>query len=158
MQQAIAVTERAFARLGSPTLASNLVIYKSLLGTVTDQDWERLHSALNHVRSHGWGGHKAMLWNLMENVKRGFSMDKSRMVETIHIVAVFADLSAMDHLRNAVFIYNSPHPEQSLTYFLLFARGVTPEDGNLRRIVAELRAAGHGDWASLMEQVAGKGE
>lgn len=157
LQQAIAVTERAFARLGSPTLASNLVIYKSLLGTVADQDWAQLFVALRNSLADS-RRHKAILWDLQNNVSRGFAIDKARVVEVTHIVASYSALPPLDHLRNAVFIFKSPYPEQSLTYFLLFARGVTPQDGNLLRIVAELRAAGHDDWASLMEQVAGKGE
>lgn len=158
LQRAVEATERALARIeDSPALLSNQVIYKSLLGTVTDRDWERLFAVLRHPTEGGWV-YKGLLWNLQNNVYRGFPVDKARVVEVIHLVASHSALPPLDHLRNAVFIFKSPYPEQSLTYFLLFARGVTPEDGNLRRIVAELRAGGHGDWASLMEQVAGKGE
>lgn len=143
--KAIETNERALENVTSPSLASNLVIYKSLLGTVSDADWQRFFDILRNAPP-SWQN-RFVIWVMMNNADRGFNIDKGQLMEGIKIVHERFGFRPEEYLRVAVFVFKSAEQETSLPYFLRFAELSTPGDPNVARIAKQLAAAGREDWA-----------
>lgn len=148
---AIAANEAGLENIKSPSLASNLVIYKSLLGTVSDADWERFEEVLRDA-PRGWQN-KQVVWTLMNNVDRGFDVDPQRVAEVIEILPSKGGLHSDEYLRLAVFVYKHGDQEKALPHFIGFAKHVQPDSPTLVRIISELEGEGHSQWAELMRDI-----
>lgn len=143
--KAIETNEQGLRQVTSPSLASNLVIYKSLLGTVSDADWLRFFSVLREAPP-SWQN-RFVIWVMMNNVDRGFDIDKERVVEAIKIVHERFGFRSEEYLRVAFFVFKYDKQENSLPYFLRYAELSTPGDPNVERIAEQLAVAGWKDWA-----------
>ncbi len=155
--RAIEANEAGLQQVAATPLASNLVIYKSLLGTVTDADWQRFLAVLRDVPL-SWQD-KYVVWTMMRNVDRGFAIDAKQVVEAIRILTDKTALSTSEYLRVAVFVYKFGQQNKALPYFILFAEKASPDDPNLQRIMGELNSAGLQDWSEVMRSAqAGKAQ
>jgi len=152
--RAVEVNEKGLEKVTSVSMASNIVIYKSLLGTVTDADWLRFMEVLKQAPP-GWQN-KLVVWTLMNNVDRGFNVEAQRVVEVFGILRSKAKLRDNEVLKVAVFIYKYGKKNDSLPYFIEFAERVDHDSPDLIRIIGELEEAGHSEWAALMREMQGK--
>ncbi|MGD9759605.1 MAG: hypothetical protein AB7U71_19020 [Comamonas sp.] len=153
--KAIEANEAGLQHVDSTTLTSNLLVYKSLLGTVTDDDWERFFVTLRNSPP-GWHNRFAIRV-LMNNVDRGFPVEKEKVAEAIKIVHQRFGFPDNEYLRVAIFIYKSSRQEEALPYFVRFAELAPPGDATLARIAKELADAGREDWAQQLVAHAQKG-
>jgi hypothetical protein len=150
--KAIETNEQGLQQVTSPSLASNLVIYRSLLGTVTEADWQRFFDILRNAPPN-WQN-RFVIWTMMNNVDRGFAIDKSKLIEAIEIANKRFSFRTDEYLRIAVFIFKSPAKEKALPYFVHFAELAAPGDPMVLKISKELAAVGHDDWARQLEAIA----
>jgi len=146
--KAIEANEAGLQHVAASSLASNLVIYKTLLGTVTDADWQRFFAVLRGV-PRSWQD-KFVVWTMMNNVDRGFAIDAKKVVEAIQILTDKMPLSSSEYLRVAVFVFKHGQQGEALPYFIHFAESASPADPNLQRIMGELENAGLPEWSELM--------
>lgn len=151
LMRAIEVNEAGLHKINSPSLASNLVIYKSLLGTIADDDWQRFLKVLQNAPP-GWQN-KQVLWTLMNNVDRGFDINAARVVDAIYVVRGKAGFDDLEYLRLAIFIYKNGEPDKAFPYFIRFAEQASPDSVVLDRIIGELDEAGYGKWAEQMRDI-----
>lgn len=147
--KAVETNEQGLQQVTSPSLAANLVIYKSLLGTVAEADWQRFFDILRNAPP-SWQN-RFVIWVMMNNADRGFAMDHSKLLEAIEIVDKRFDFRPDEYLRIAIFVFKSPHQEKALPYFVRFAELATPGDPTVGSIAKELAAAGRKDWALQLE-------
>jgi hypothetical protein len=119
---------------------------------VTEADWQRFFDILRNAPP-SWQN-QSVIWTMMNNVDRGFAIDKSKLIEAIEIVDKRFNFQAGEYLRIAVFIFKSPAKEKALPYFVRFAELATPGDPMVLKIRKELAAAGHDDWARQLKAIA----
>lgn len=143
--KAIETNEQALKNVISPSLASNLVIYRSLLGTVSDADWQRFFDILSNAPP-SWQN-RFVIWVMMNNVEHGFNIDRERVVEGIKIIHDRFGFRPEEYLRVATFVFKSAEQENALPYFLRFAELHTPGNINVEHVAMQLAAAGREDWA-----------
>lgn len=152
--KAIETTELGLTHIASPSLASNLVIYKSTLGSVTNSDWERFHRLLRDS-PYSWQS-KFVVWTLMSNAERGLYVDGERVIDSIEILGEKTRLRASESLRMAVFIFKSSQQERALPFFVRFVEAPDAESAEVDRIIGELRNSDRADWAQQLEVARGK--
>lgn len=148
--EAVETNARGLRQVRSPSLASNLVIYKSLLGTVDAADWQQFYDILRNAPP-SWQN-RFVIWVMMNNVDRGFIADKARVVEAIEIVQDRFGFQPDEYLRLAVFVFKSPDKEKALPYFIRFVQLAMPGDRSVPRVIGELTEAGHPDWAEQLRE------
>lgn len=148
LQRAVDVNAEGLKHVKAPPLASNLVIYKSLLGTISEEDWQVFWEVLREAPK-SWQD-KFVVWTMMSNVDKGFDIDSENVIASIKILAEKAHLSNKELLRMAVFVYKYGEPSQAYPLFLRYAKNATQSDENLERILGELEAAGHETWVQEM--------
>lgn len=152
LKKALVVSEDALERVKTPTLASNLIIYRSLLGGATSEDWEIFISLLKDAPQ-SWQN-KFAVWTLMNNVDKGIDIDKQRVVEAIEILSRKAAISSHEYLRMAVFVYKyADNNEAALKYFVRFAERAPYDDPGFERVADEMISVGRDDWADVMMRI-----
>lgn len=151
LQRAIEANQAGLYHVNSPALASNVVIYRSIQGTITDNDWQHLLTALQDA-PHGWQN-KSVVWTLLSNLERGFDLDEHWMAQVVEVLPSKAGLSDSEYLRLAIFMYKNSEPEQALPYFIEFAKKTPPESRTLNRIIGELAEAGHDHWVEQLRVI-----
>ena len=151
LRDAIKVNAEGFDAVKAPQFAANLVIYKTLLGEVTDNDWMRFLDSLRDA-PRSWQN-KFVVWTMMKNVERGIDIDPSWVVKAIDVLTAKTRLSQDQYLRMAVFIYKFGKQQDALPYFLKFAESAAAGDDSLLRIIQELTDAGHTEWSGQLRKI-----
>lgn len=152
LHKAISVSKKALARVQTPTLSSNLIIYRSLLGEASSEDWNTFMLALKGAPQ-SWQN-KFAVWTLMNNVDKGIDIDKQRVVEAIDILSDKAAISSNEYLRMAVFVYKyANNNEAALPYFVRFAEGAAYDDPSFEHVAGEMRSVGRDDWADVIMRI-----
>lgn len=137
---------------------TNLLIFKTLQGTVSPADWDRYLARLQHVEM--GPENRQTLVTLFNNTAHGVALDESAIFNAIDIVADRGQ-SGRDQLKSVEYA--------SIGYFILtetsqpdrayphFARAIelAPSGAALpSEIVAELKARGRAQWAQKLEGLA----
>lgn len=148
---AIDTVERAAKRTGSPSAYLNIVVYKTIQGSIAPADWNALVHSLEQapmlVQT------KNVLWIIQHNVQSGIGLDKQQSMRVIETIARRASLSGEEWLRIGVFIYRDmPQREAALPYFLHAARSLPAGDGYIRQLETALIQQGHGDWSRAIQR------
>ena len=145
-----ACTRGAAAAPYSLSCPANLVIYKTLQGTVTGADWNLLHERMQHVAM--GPQNRQIMQALINNVVQGHALDEDGLIRTIEIFSQRGPQRARELASFGYFIHEKTgQPEKALAYF---ERAVSraPEDSGLPvEISTYLRSVGRADWAERLE-------
>lgn len=150
LSQAIDVNAKGLEHIASPSLAGNLVIYKSLLGTVSDKDWQRFLDILRDAPQ-SWQN-KFVVWVMMKNADRGFAIDQERTTEALHILSQKTKMAASEYMQIGVFIYKSSQPNKALPFFEEAIKLYPENDPVMQRLLKDLANAGHTDWVETLHK------
>lgn len=152
LTQAIETAEVAAARTDSPSAYSNIVIYKTVQGAVTDADWSRLIQRLEDAPM--LPPTKHILWLTMRNVRADIGLDEAQVMRLIEVFYRRAAFSGEEYLRIGVFVYRHmpQNRELALSYFVRAAEALPADDDNIVRLKSDLSAQGYGDWAAVIDQ------
>ncbi|QYR52661.1 hypothetical protein [Lysobacter soyae] len=149
LAKSIALSEQGAQITNGTALLANLVVNKSIEGTVGPDDWRRFLTRLAEAPLSKQN--ESIVWMLMDNVDRGLPLDADGVARAIEIVAWRGDFDAYEHLRFAAFIYNrSRSPERALPH-LRRAVAVAPRgDADIEQMLDQLAAANRPDWLLLL--------
>lgn len=152
LDQAIAITsEGARVLPDSALLPSNLLIYKSINGTVAPQDWDMFLSRMRHATMNAQN--KGIVWTFIRNVSRGIPMDERGVLETIEIASSRMAFTADQNLQAGAFIYNKTRePGKALSYFHAAVKASSADDPAVSKLIAQLHELGPQDWAQQLER------
>lgn len=143
---AIMTNEAAADKTGSASAYSNIVIYKTIQGTVTQGDWMRLLQRLREVPMSP--PNKNILWTTIANVRAGIALDEAQVLELVDLITRRADLQPLEHYQVGVFIYTqTQQPELALPQFLRAAGSLPADNREIVNLRAELTKQGRADWA-----------
>ena len=150
LRQAIDVNTKGLKHIASTSLAGNLVIYKSLLGTVADEDWQNFLAILNDAPQ-SWQN-KFVIWVMMKNATHGFAMDQEHLVEALQILSTKEKMTAYEYMEIGVFIYKSGKQSQALPFFKEAMRLYPENAPAMQRLLKDLADAGHTDWVETLQK------
>ena len=151
LRNAVEANAQGLEIISAPQLAANILIYKALLGTVSDGDWKRFLETMRDAPKSSQN--KFVILSLMKNVERGIDIDPNRLVDAIDILTNSIRLSYDQYLRMAVFVYKFGGQQDALPYFLKFAENAPVGEDSLPRIIQELTDAGHNEWADQLREI-----
>lgn len=150
--RAIEINETGALRTGSPSLYSNVVIYKTLRGDVTRADWDRLlvsvHSQPTALQT------RYMLHTMLDNVDHGVPLDEQGMVALIDAIARPSDFTAEEYRLFAAYIHNQTgSPERAFEYLEAAVVRAPAGDPETNRMFAQLAEVGREDWVERLERI-----
>lgn len=150
LSQAIEVNAKGLEHAASPSLAGNLVVYKSLLGTIEDKDWQRFLNILDNT-SRGWQS-KSVVWIMMNNAENGHPIDQSRVVETLQVFSQGGGMSAGEYMQAGVFAYKAGQQDKALPFFEEAIKLYPENTPAMQRLLKDLADAGHTDWVETLQK------
>lgn len=146
LDQAIAMAEAGAQHTGAISAYANIVTYKSVQGTATAADWQRLFTRLNEVPA--GRREKEILWTFLQNARTGIPLDHGQVVHLITTLSERVNFSPIENLQIGAFLYTrSSQPQLALSYFIRAAKALPPGDPNARQLASEFQAAGKEDWS-----------
>lgn len=137
---------------GSPSLLSNIVIFKTIRGDVDEADWRALLERLRQVPMSVQN--RNILWVMLGNADKGVSLDPEGMLELIEIVSARSWLTSAQNLRLGAYLHNNTkRPSLALPYLRRSVELTSADDPAVGVMLEELRAAGRKDWADELEML-----
>lgn len=134
----------------SVSCPANLVIYKTVQGTVTSSDWTLLHERMQHVAM--GPQNRQIMQALINGVVQGHALDEDGLIRTMEIFSQRGRPRARELASFGYFIHEKTHqPGKALAFFEL-AVSRSPENSEIPpEISAYLRSMGRADWAERLE-------
>ncbi|TZF90860.1 hypothetical protein [Cognatilysobacter lacus] len=149
---AIATSSRGATVTSSPPLLANVVIYKTIRGDVTPQDWNRLFANLERATM-GVQNHN-VVWIIVNDAKRKVPLDESSVIETIEIIVERSEFTANEYLQLAAYIYNdTTQPGRALPLLRRAVLAAEPDDPDISSMFRDLPSVGRADWAAELKSV-----
>jgi len=151
LDKAIETVEAAAERTGSPSAYSNIVIYKTIQGTVTQADWDRLLQRMETAPM--TPATRNILWTTLTNLRARIGLDEEQALRLIEIVTRRGEFSPPEYLHLATMLYlHATRKDSALPYFLRAAERLPPRDIRILQICGDLRSQGRDDWAEAIER------
>lgn len=152
LEQAINICQEGAEQTNSSALLSNVVIFKSLQGTVTQEDWSRFLSRLQQEPMSRQS--QDIVWVTLDNVARKVPLDEKGVLQTIEVIAARASFTANEYLRLSAYIFTqTSEPEKAFVYLQRAVELAPPDDPTIQTILGELAGAGRQDWVDQLIQV-----
>ncbi|MGB3394778.1 MAG: hypothetical protein WA956_10400 [Stenotrophomonas sp.] len=137
---------------GSAVMLSNIVIYRTIRGDVTEADWEALLARLPQVPTSAQN--KAIAFAHLHNAERGMALDEANVVKLLEITIDRMPLLSSEYLRMAAYIHNQTRvPEKSLPFLKLAVAAAPPGDPDIAKMLGELDEMGNTEWVEQLEEV-----
>lgn len=148
---AIETVEEAAEKTGSPSAFSNIVIYRTIQGTVTQDDWSRL---LHRLETAPMIPHtKNILWTMLANVRAGIGIDEAGFLRVVELITRRANFEGLEYLHfGTVIMTKTSHPDAALRYYLAAAERLPPSSVEIIRLSNELNRQGRVEWVSAIEK------
>lgn len=152
MDRTITVCERGAKLTHSPQLLSNVVIFKTLRGTVSQADWDDFLTALRtdakYIQNQG------IPLITLDNLDRGIALDENGVIQTFDLISPYVVFPSDAYLRMGSYIYNKTHhPERALDYLKLAVEEAAVDDPRIEVMLAQLAQAGHDDWVAELNRI-----
>jgi protein O-mannosyl-transferase len=152
LQKAIEACQLGAQRVDSALLLSNIVIYKTIKGDVTQEDWHRFNTRLAHVPM--TLQNRNAVWTMIRNARHGVPMDERGVLDTIEIVSRRAGFSYEENLQLASYAFNdTAYAEAALPYLKRAVEHAPPNDPLIKQTLLQLEAAGREDWVQQLDAI-----
>lgn len=157
LEKAIEACRDGAQRVDSALLLSNVVIYKTIKGNVTPDDWKGFHTRLKYVPM--TIQNRNVVWTAIRNAQRGIPMDERGVLDTMEIVSARASFTGEENLRLASYVFsNTQYPEEALPYLKRAVKQAAADDPLIVDMLSQLASAGREGWVQQLTQINGAGE
>lgn len=152
LDRAIATNERGAEITGSAVMLSNIVVYKTLRGDVTQMDWGKLLARLPQVPMNAQN--RGIAFTLLDNAENGMMLDEVAVVKILDIAAKQTTFTPNQYLRMAAYIHNRTQQQEKALPFLRRAVMLAPpDDSEITDVFGQLTRAGKEDWVQQLQQI-----
>ncbi|WP_374556766.1 hypothetical protein [Thermomonas sp.] len=128
----------------------NVLTYKSLLGTVTDTDWNRFLSRLGTAPLKTENANS--IWVLVNNARRGVPLDENKLLDGIAIASKRRFFGPVEFASVGYFILGNTHqPERAYPYFFLAVQW-SQDPSFAAQLIDDLRKEGRPAWADQLSR------
>jgi hypothetical protein len=147
--QSIRVNQKGAMATGSPSLYSNVVLYKTRRGDVTPRDW---HNLLESVRRNPMTLQTQFILDIMlDNADAGVALDESGMASLIDAIAPRGRFRPEQYRRFGAYLFNETYsPAKAYRYLELAVRNAPSNDPDTETMFRQLTEAGRGDWVARL--------
>lgn len=155
LQQAIETCQVGGELLQSATLLGNVVIFKTIQGTITEDDWKRfldaLKTAVMSVEN------KRLAWIMVNNTMRNIALNEVHVRETLRMIVL--DHGAPFRVSELInfgyfFLGYTTQPEEAYRYFEKAVSAAQAEEPDLIEMLANLEYDGYEGWAEMLRDLA----
>ncbi len=154
---AIETCQEGAEKTKSAPLMSNVVIFKTIKGTINQSDWNILLDRLQQAPMNSQN--KGIIWTTLNNLDRKIPLDENGVLRTIEIISARTTFSSGEYLRLAAYIFNETHqPQKAFAYLQRAVEFSVANDPAIVKTLSELSEAGREDWAEELSLLMHKNE
>lgn len=137
----------------SATALANVVIFKTIQGTVTDADWQRF---LDRLRSLPLTAeHKQLTWVMINNVVKGIPLDPEKVYQTLKIITDRTTYTAREYVNLGYFMLQyTDHRGEAFPYLEQAVHAAKPGDPVIVNMLADLDQGGFEGWHDTLKEMA----
>lgn len=148
-----AIDAAAKGDAGAPYATSNLtnlIIFKTLQGSITHADWNRYFDRLERVVM-GFQNQRA-LRTLVNNANNGVPLDEDSVLKAVEIIVRRGQPQSSDFAAIGFFLLEKTRtPERAYPYFVRAVQTAPPGAWATHVTIAKLRGQGRMDWADRLQ-------
>lgn len=149
--RAIEISREGVQLTGSLPLLSNILINKTIAGTVSREDWSSYLQRLEEVPMSVQNRNTVLV--LLENFERGVAIDKEGLGEAMVIVSRRWSFDSYSYLRFGAFVFNETRvPKRALPFLRNAVKYAEPDDPDIERLMVQLEAVGRKDWVDELKR------
>lgn len=132
---------------------ANVVIFKSIQGTVTEADWQRLLARLRTATMNV--ENRRLIWVMVDNMMRKIPLNEAHVLETMAIIVNRTTFEANDYLNFGYFVLgHTSQPDTAYPYLVRAVNAAAPGDAVLQKMLSDLEGGGYEDWAQELRAMA----
>lgn len=152
LDQAISTCQQGAELTNAPTLLSNVVIFKTIKGSVNEADWNNFLKRLGEVPMSAQN--QGILAVTLNNLDKGILLDERGVLRTIDLIADRAVLDSSEYIRIGAYIYNETHqPRRAFDFFAKAVLLMHEDDAQAVALLQQLTEAGRDDWVQRLRQM-----
>lgn len=151
LEQAIRTCEKGGDIPYSAALLGNVVVFKAIQGTVTEDDWQRLLQRLRTVPMSA--ENKRLGWGMVNNVMKGIALDETHASEALEIIASRARFRAHEYVSFGYFVLgHTSRPDGAYAHLERAVDVADPDDPAIPGMLADLEGGGYEEWARTLRE------
>ncbi|MFA7605250.1 MAG: hypothetical protein WCY08_01555 [Rhodocyclaceae bacterium] len=151
LEQAIRTCEKGVDVPYSAALLGNVVLFKAIQGTVTEDDWQRLLARLRNVPMSA--ENKRLGWGMVNNVMKGIPLDEAHARAALEIIASRARFRAHEYVSFGYFVLgHTSQPDDAYAYLERAVDVADPDDPTIPGMLADLEGGGYEEWAQTLRE------
>ncbi|MCY6412419.1 hypothetical protein QTA56_09785 [Acinetobacter sp. VNH17] len=148
---AIEVMEQAFKNIPSPLFVSNIIIYKSILGNVQEQDWQNYYQSLDNANNNK--EKKQSFDLLLADFLKGFDIDENKLIRSMEVIERKGIIGRGDYFIVANKVYNSKRRDRAIVFFKKAVEVSSNNDPMIQDLIDGLADGGHMKWVDELQKV-----
>lgn len=134
----------------SVTSLTNMLVFKTMQGSVTQADWKRYLERLEHVEM--GPENRQTLQILINNISHGVALDEDGVLKAIDIVARRGQPQSGESASIGYFILTLTHqPDRAYPFFVRSVQTASSPRERADGIIAELQLRGRTEWVGKLE-------
>ncbi|HQZ59681.1 MAG TPA: hypothetical protein PLQ39_08335 [Acinetobacter sp.] len=145
----ISVIEESLKHVNSPILVANMMMYKTTLGILQEQDWQAFFQSLQGNSSRLQK--QSAVAFLFDNFLRGAALDEHKLIKAIEFIETQGYVT--DYLEEANTVYNSERRDSAIIFYKKFVEVSPKDDPKVQRVVDGLAAGGYAEWANELRKI-----
>jgi hypothetical protein len=145
----ISVIEESLKHINSPVLVGNMMMYKTTLGILQEQDWQRFYQSLQGDSS--FLQKQSAVAFLFDNFLRGSNLDEHKLIKAIEIIATQGYVT--DYLDEANTVYDTKRRDKAIVFFKKFVEVSSKDDPRVQELLKALAAGGYTEWVDELRKV-----
>ncbi len=147
LDKAIATCQQGAELTDSPSMYSNVVIFKTIRGDTTQNDWAPLLAQLRSAPMNSQN--KGIALVTLTNIDKGVPLDERGVLQTLDIISQRTTFAPHEYLRMGAYIHNRTHqPNKALPYLRSAVEHSPPDDPAIAQLLVQLKEAGREDWVN----------
>lgn len=148
---AINITNKAMNYIQSPSLSSNILIYKSLTGSVLDEDWIKFIRDLENSKQPDKS--RAAVFLLFDNALKGYSIDKGYLLEAFKVLSEQSLFSKKEYIKIGLFFYSHNYKKDALYFFEKSISSTKKREKNFQDLFKALHDNGYDELAEEVKNI-----
>ncbi|WP_347454494.1 hypothetical protein ABEF86_13715 [Acinetobacter thermotolerans] len=151
LSQAILITEQAFKNINSPSLAANLIIYKSLYKTVKQDDWNKYFDTLKITNDSRLNRNTVNI--LRDNYIKGILDDNINLIKALDVLYEKNMIERDEYFITANKVFNSKKRDQAIIFFKRYVEISPFSDVTVLNLIRGLSNGNYKIWANQLKDI-----
>lgn len=145
--EAVGVSEESLQHVNSSIMVANMLLYKTILNTVSETDWQLYYDVLK--KDDEQLQRQSSVSFLFDNYLRGYDIDEERLIEAIETIE--SQGYVVNYLEVANTVFNTKRKDRAVIFYKKFVETTDSNDPEVKKLYDYLNENNHTEWVSQLK-------